>query len=76
MATTTPGLSAPGSALAGGRGITEGTGVFNPALRDILVLMLWEAYSAGAELSPGETNGDMLKDDFNTWLSGWLADNG
>ena len=35
--------------------------------------MLWEAYSAGAELSPAEDNPDMLKDDFNTWLTGWLA---
>lgn len=50
--------------------------MFNPALRDILVLMLWEAYSAGAELSPAEDNQDMLKDDFNTWLDGWLADHG
>jgi hypothetical protein len=50
--------------------------VFNPELRDILVLMLWEAYSAGAELSPAEENPDMLKDDFNTWLSGWLSSNG
>lgn len=51
--------------------------MFNPALRDILVLMLWEAYSAGAELgSEIALDQDMLKDDFNTWLDGWLGDHG
>lgn len=77
MATTTPGLSAPGSALTGGRGFRKEPDMFRPELRDILVLMLWEAYSAGAELgSEIHLDQDMLKDDFNTWLKDWLADHG